>query len=221
MNPILEKIRKLLALGNCKSATPAEAAAAIAKATQLATDNGISLTEVGDGDTSTGTGGIQHRTIKTRKGLHEKLAEILTKQHFGVQMIVETYRGKSLLYIVGNPGQVELATYVYTYLSRALASAWMHRNNRRLKDREGFMIGFCAAISHLIPEVFPQTGLVVSIESYIENHLVPPGVVVKEGKPFKPKRVSQAATRAGFEAGEKAGLRNGIRGTAAQQLLDL
>lgn len=219
MNPIIQKIRKLLALaGNNTSA--AEAAAALAKAQKLATDNGISLTEVCANDGPAGTGGIQHRTVKTLKGLHEKLAEIITKQHFGVQMIIESGGGRSTLYIIGNPCQAEIATYVYTYLSRALASAWLHRTNQRLKNRQGFMMGFCAAISQLLPEVFPQTGLVVSIDSYIENHLMPPGAKLKEPKQFKPKRVSKTAARAGYQAGEKAGIRNSIRGTASQQLLD-
>ncbi len=218
-NPALEKIRKLLALaGNNTSA--AEAASALAKAQKLAADHGISLTEVGDGETTTGTNGIEHRAIKTREALHERLAEILTKEHFGVQMIISTGGGRSLLYIVGNPGQVELASYVYVYLSRALASAWLHRTNRRLSDRKAFMMGFCAAISELLPSVFPQTGLVVSIQSYIDDVLIPPGAVVKNAKPLGLKRISQTAAQAGYAAGEKAGIRNAIRGTTAQQLLD-
>lgn len=46
MNPIIDKIQKLLRLAKCSAATPAEAAAALEKAIQLAMQHGIDIAKL-------------------------------------------------------------------------------------------------------------------------------------------------------------------------------
>lgn len=218
MNPITEKIRKLLNLGRDGAATPNEAALAMAKAQQLAAQHGISLTEIpADGDAGSW---LTHITTKSRRDLANRLAQNLVQTHFGVRCCFQWNAVRSVIHIVGTRDQAEIATYVYIYLYRSLNRGWARRKNRRLRDRESFMSGFAYAISQQLPEVFPQTGLVLSTAHYIETQLIRPGMTVRESPPPK-DRVSPAALLSGYRAGKSAGIRNAISAPSFQPELPL
>lgn len=207
MNPIIEKIKKLLRLGKDSAASAAEAAAALSKAQELAAANGISLTEIPvDAEESSA---LSHVTIPSLAGLPHKLASRLVKRHFGVDTLFDPTGRKAVIHIVGTPLQAQLATYVYTYLVRALRQSWQRRNNRRLRDRESYLRGFASAISNQLPEVFPQSGLVLSTEHYIQSHLLAPGERIVT-LPNSKKSLADASFHHGFMAGADAGIRNAM-----------
>ena len=207
MNPIIDKIKKLLRLGKDQAASAAEAAAALAKAQELAAANGISLTEIPDD--SEESSALSHVTTPSQAGLPHKLASRLIKRHFGVDTLFDSTGRKAVIHIVGTPLQAQLATYVYTYLVRALRQSWKRRNNRRLRDRESYLRGFAAAISNQLPEVFPQTGLVLSTEHYIQSNLLAPGERIVT-LPNSKKSLADASFHHGFMAGADAGIRNAM-----------
>lgn len=209
MNPIIEKIKKLLRLGKDKAASAAEAAAALAKAQELAASAGVSLTEIPDDCDDAGH--LTHISTPSQAGLPHRLASRLVKRHFGVDTLFDSTGTKAVIHIVGTPLQAQLATYVYTYLVRTLRQSWQRRGNRRLRDRESYLRGFSAAISNKLPEVFPQDGLVVSTEHYIQQTLLGPGgksvAIGGKGK----KSLSDASFHHGYLAGIDAGIRNAMR----------
>lgn len=209
MNPIIEKIKKLLRLGKDGAATPAEAAAALAKALQLATENGIDLKDIpADSD----RGILGHETLKSQAGPAHLLAAGIVKRHFGVDTLFIT-GGSKKIHFIGLPEQVALASYVYTYLVRTMCRAWRTRENKRLRDRNAFLRGFASAMNHLMPAVFHRPGLILCAEKYIEEVICAGGQYGKAKTLSAPKAKSDTAYFHGLEAGRKAGIRNALRGS--------
>jgi|GEM_PF-6600050 len=213
MSTSIDRIKKLLRLGRDNAATPAEAAAAMAKAVQLAAREGIDLAQIpADED---GAGGMTHRTKASQCGVPHQLAAGLVKRHFHVDAIFEKGGRKPVVHFVGAPTNCELASYCYDYLVRAMRAGWRNRTTRRLRDRDSFLRAFAAAVDLLTPQVFPpQHGLALSQSHYIETQFGR----VKTMKGLQGK-LSAAAAREGWRAGRNAGIRNGIAGTSQQSLL--
>lgn len=212
MNPIIDKIKKLLRLGRNSGASAAEAATALQKAQQLAAEHGVDLDAIPvDQD---GYEGISHVTEKTRKGVAQRFAASIVKRHFSVETLFVTKGKWSVIHFVGAESNCQIAAYVYVYLTRAMNQAWRTRINRRLRDRESFIRGFAYAVDQIMPEKFHQPALIVVTERYIDGVILAGMNNVKDAplKPFK-KNLSDSALREGIAAGKKAGIHNAVRGT--------
>lgn len=209
MNPIIERIKKLLRLGKDGAATPSEAASALAKALKLAMDHGLRLEDIpADSD----SGILTHETVKSTAGPAQLLASGIVKQHFGVDTLFIT-GGSKEIHFIGLPEDVELASYVYTYLVRTMCRAWRTRENKRLRDRNAFLRGFAAAMNRLMPAVFHRPGLILCAKKYVEEVIcVGPGYS-KSTTIAAPKAKSERAFSDGLDAGRKAGIRNALRGS--------
>lgn len=209
MNPIIERIKKLLRLGKDGAATPAEAAAALSKALKLAMEHGLKLEDIpADSD----SGILTHETVESTAGPAQLLSAGIVKTHFGVDTLFIT-GGSRKIHFIGLPEQVALAAYVYTYLQRTMCRAWRTRENKRLRDRNAFLRGFAAAMNRLMPEVFHRPGLILCSQKYVEDVIcVGPGWS-KTTSLAPPKAKSEAAFSHGLEAGRKAGIRNALRGS--------
>lgn len=210
MNPIIDKIRKLLRLGRDSAASPAEAALAMAKALQLAADHGIDLAKLPSDDGK--GGGLTHQTEPSTKGVAQHQASQLVKRHFGVETLFDSTGPKRAIHFIGLEENCHLARYCYTYLVRAMSAAWRKRSNRRLRDREAFIRGYAVAIDRAMPAVFHRPGLVISADDYIQRVFLSDGSKITQigGKAAK---LSDAAFREGFVTGAHAGIHNAIRGT--------
>ena len=212
MNPILDKIKKLLRLGRDSAASPAEAALAMAKALKLAADHGIDLSQVPTDDPA--AGGMTHETEPSQAGPAHRLASRLVKRHFGVETLFDSTGSKPVIHFIGLETNCQLARYCYVYLVRASRAAWRKRQNRRLRDRESFLRGYFAAIDKLMPATFHQPGLILAAGPYIEGVILAgkAGVSIKTTE-TKPAKLSDAAFFHGILAGKQGGIRNAIRGT--------
>ena len=214
MNPIIEKIKKLLRLGKDGAATPAEAAAALAKALKLAAEHGLKLEDIpADSD----SGILSHETVNSTAGPAQILASGIVQRHFGVHTIFIT-GGIKEIHFVGLPEQVALASYVYTYLVRTMCRAWRIRPNKRLRDRSAFLRGFSAAMNGLMPGVFHRPGLIICAQKYVEEVICAGGGYSKTKSIAAPRGKSDRAFSSGWEAGHKAGIRNALRGSGALNL---
>ncbi|GAA5482095.1 DUF7168 domain-containing protein [Haloferula sargassicola] len=210
-SPIIDRIKKLLRLGRCHAATPAEAANALAKALKLAAEHGIDLSQLPTDDPE--RGGVTHVTEPSQAGLPHRLASRLVKRHFGVSTVFEKGGPKPVIHFVGVESQCQLAVYCYVFLVRTMRAAWRHRTNRRLRDRESFLHGFATAIDRAMPPVFHQPGLTISHDAYIVDVIVGKGGSLKEIGRKTPRKLSEAATREGYRAGRKTSIHNALRGT--------
>jgi Protein of unknown function (DUF2786) len=214
MNPIIERIKKLLRLGKDNAATPAEAAAALAKALQLAAENGLNLEDIpADSD----SGILSHETIKSQAGPAHKLASGIVRRHFGVATLFDSSAAGHTIHFIGLPDQTALASYVYQYLVRTMRSAWRTRANKRLRDRDSFLSGFASAINSLMPAAFHRPGLILCAETYIKEVII--GDSRAKISTLKgPQAKSDKAFSHGHRAGLKAGIRNAIHGTETFKL---
>jgi hypothetical protein len=206
MNPIIDRIKKLLRLGKNGAATPAEAATALSKALQLASAHGINLEDIpADSD----CGILSHETIKSQAGPAHLLASGIVRHHFGVATLFHSTNAGGMIHFIGFPEQVSLASYVYEYLVRSMRRAWRTRTNKRLKDRHAFLRGFATAIDGMMPETFHRPGLVLCAEKYIQD-------VILHGSDAKMTTLKTPSGRStksfihGLAAGRNAGIRNAI-----------
>lgn len=213
MNPIVDKIRKLLRLGKDGAATPAEAALALAKAIKLAADHGIDFSAIPD-DTGS-NGGITHTTEPSQAGLPHRLASQLVKRHFSVSTLFDSSGKKPVIHFIGLPNNCDLAVYCYVFLVRSMRTAWRKRENRRLRDRDSFLRGYAAAIDSLMPATFHQPGLILSADKYIESVIFAgrTGIKIASIGGGGKKKISDASFYNGYRQGQKTGINNAIRGT--------
>jgi hypothetical protein len=218
MNPIIDKIRKLLRLGKDSKATPNEAAVAMAKAMQLAAAHGIDLSQIPD-DTGS-NGGISHTTEPSQAGLPHRLASMLVKRHFSVSTLFDSTGKKPVIHFIGLPNNCDLALYCYVFLVRSMRTAWRKRENRRLRDRASFLRGYAAAIDSLMPATFHQPGLIISADEYIETVILANqhGVKIKTLGNGRKNKISDAAFRNGYRQGKQTGIHNAIRGSETLNL---
>ena len=209
MNPTLEKIKKLLRLARDKSATAAEAAAALTKAMQLATDAGIDLAKV---STDERDNSVTHRTTPAPFGPAERYTATLLKKHFNVDALFSSRAGKRVIHLYGYAETCDLAIYVFVFIVRCAKSAWKNRANKRLKNREAFIFSFIMGIDELMPPKFHQPGIVPSFKTYRDEVLLSGGSKLIT-RASSPKNLPSRATAAGYRAGKNNGINNAIRGT--------
>ena len=217
MNPIVDRIKKLLRLGNNEAATMAEAAAALKKAQELAVEHGIDLGAIpADVD---GPGGMTHVSEPSQAGMPHRLASGIVKHHFGVDTLFDSTGAKPVSHFIGCETNCQIAVYVYIYLVRAMRAAWRNRTNRRLRDRDSFLRGFALGVETMIPEKFHQTGLVLCTKRYVEG-------VILAGKnakitPIKTggkKKLSDRSFFEGYRDGKITGIHNAVRGSNTELL---
>lgn len=171
-NPVVEKIKKLLAVDPAKGATQAEAEQALMAAQRLALKNNIDLASIDTTeDTSAGEPIINQPWTPTREGggecaarlptCHKFIVWILTA-YFAVRVIeISTYgeyadkgvtkRGlRKSLSIVGRQTNVQIAIYVYGFLHREFMDLWhAHKKetNASMSSRNSFFYGLYVGLN--------------------------------------------------------------------------
>jgi len=217
MNPIIDRIKKLLRLGRNGAATMAEAAAALKKAQELAAAHGIDLGAI-PADVE-GHGGMTHVTEKSQAGLPHRLASGIVKHHFGVDTLFDSTGAKPVIHFIGCETNCQIAVYVYVYLVRAMRAAWRNRTNRRLRDRDSFLRGFASGVESMIPAKFHRAGLVLCTERYVAGVILAGKnakiSTIRAGGKNKP---SERAFFHGYRDGKNTGIHNAVRGTNTELL---
>ncbi len=147
-NPILDKIRKLLRVGEERGATQAECENALALAQRLATTNNINLAEV-DAQEVTGAGEpiVDESYTPERSGggpverkmpVANKFIVWILKRYFAVRILEGTkwnekeLRHQPSLNIIGRKTNVQIAIYVYGFLYHEFQRRW--RDHKRATD---------------------------------------------------------------------------------------
>ncbi len=171
-NPIVDKIKKLLAVDPAKGATQAEAEQALMAAQRLALKNNIDLASI---DTTEDTGAgepiINQPWTPVREGggecaarlptCHKFITWILTN-YFAVRIIEitawGTYEDKGVtksgkrksLSIIGRQTNVQIAIYVYGFLHREFMDLW-HKHKKEtgasMSSRNSFFFGLYAGLN--------------------------------------------------------------------------
>jgi hypothetical protein len=224
MNPILEKIKKLLRMQ--RGGTPDEIATALRLAQELAQKHGIDLASV-DPNEQTDSVPIGHveQVLTSRLPAEAKFAAAILVNFFKVQIViaqkynVRTFSRVYVLNLVGTNWDCQVAQYVFIFLQRAFRSAWTNRQNRRLKNRYAFLNGMFLGLAtklereRTIPEgkglIVLERGLQLR-KDYVAKHW--PN---SKDKPLDEDDSDAFASRvAGIMAGKQTEIRSSLKGGA-------
>ena len=156
MNPIVEKIKKLLRMQ--RGGTPDEIATALKLAQELADKHGIDLgsvdpteklksEQIGQSDTGTPISRIQWECT---------YASLICKHFFKVEVIERnTAWRKYVLTFIGTAWDIEVALYVYHFLVGHFRREWTHKSGR-CRNRQSFMFGMYCGLAQKLRERIPQ-----------------------------------------------------------------
>jgi hypothetical protein len=176
--PILKKIAQLLALAESDSEHEAQVAMNAAQRLMLK----YNLEAIGDAPRSYT---YRHVGVPTgRVNESQRRLALILSEHFFVEVIwvpvwrpAEGKRG-SVIEICGTHENVELAEYVYWFLSNTAARLWLeHRQRRRLRsnlDRLSFLAGVIAGFAEKLAEqkrASAEHGLVWSGDPALRGYL--------------------------------------------------
>lgn len=182
---LVSRVQKLLSLG--ASPNEHEAAAAMRKAHALLLEHNINLVE------HAGQRVFEERTlgsVRGRRHAWEYSLSMLLSEFFFVEVIwgpsydaVRDRRG-SLLKVYGSPENVDLAEYVFTYLTRLLPRLWseyrarrkLHGNRERLRYFDGVLRGLHEKLEAEQRQLQQERGLVYLGDSALQRffrHLNP------------------------------------------------
>jgi hypothetical protein len=166
---ILSRIRKVLSL--TASPNRHEAAAAVKQARRLLLSHNLDETCLERRRDFT----YRHLgPVKVRHAAYEKwLAQILHEFFFTEVIWVESYRpledrDGTVLQVCGSPRNLEMATYVYTYLTELVKRLWeryrrrsgLETNRERQRFYAGVLEGFCARLRDQEQRFQAEEGLV-------------------------------------------------------------
>ena len=157
-NPVLEKIRKLLAKAHDKAVTAAEMEAFMAKAVEIATAANIDIATINyknGGKSQREQVGKMHVDCGQRFSVCQSDINVILQKHFNVDVISMGNRslGRSICF-VGTRHDVEIAMFVNTYLNRVFPELWksvygrtIHNLAQRASFYIGLRVGLCAKLA--------------------------------------------------------------------------
>lgn len=220
MNPIIEKIKKLLRMK--RGGTPDEVATALRLAQELAAKHGIDLHTVNPDDETQRDRPISHidAIIGARIQWECKYAALLADRFFNVSTFTDRSKEPCRITFVGTDWDTQIAVYVYHYLVGHMRREWKARRGR-CRNRQAFMFGMYIGISSKLRQRQPlspqQPGLIrvdqalQRRQDYITKHF---GDL--KSSSIKPDGDAIAAKNLGWQAGEETEIRPGVR-TAEQR----
>ena len=216
---VIEKIKKLLRMK--RGGTAGEIENALAAAAELARRHGIDLASVNPDQESAQRVTHVEEVLKLRLPVEARFAAAILVNFFNLQICFKPainlpcLRLNASVTFVGTAWDCEVARYVFVFLQRHFRSAWNHRENRRLKNREAFMHGMFLGLAAKLEAQQPKgEGLILATnerKQYLEK-LFPNS----KGCPIEPDNSSADASKyAGILAGQKTEIRSGLGGSAA------
>lgn len=224
---ILAKIAKLLRLA--KSSNPNEAAAALAKAMELAAEHRVALDSVSTDEAEEAKRTSHHETeLFERLSYDRKFAMMIVREFFRVEPVLvqgireDRYgfpRVGTRITFVGAQCDLTIAIYVYDFLLQRFRYCWTHHRGR-LRSRPSFVEGMFQGICSRLDEARPQTAreestaLVLSFKKYIGDNFGP----TQPTKVDLPDTDASAARVAGFGHGRRTEIRTPLGDSAAATL---
>jgi hypothetical protein len=160
---LVSKIRKLLALGNVNTNTN-EAELALTKAKQLAVEYEIDLSTIQIFDEKVKLEPIlkgEPINSGARFSVCQKFVNWIIQSHFNVKVITSggRYGGRQLVFI-GKKTDVEMATYVNSFLNNEFMRLWhvyQKNHNLRAADRNSFIYGMYKGLDEKLTETKKNT----------------------------------------------------------------
>ncbi len=216
MNPITEKIQKLLAIASCEGASDAEKAAALHQAARLAEKHAIDIDQLGADASDYAEEEIWNGS--KQPAWMDAVMHILTK-HFNVHAF-RVSRGREYsrymkvprfeVKIFGCAASRAVAVYVFTYLSREFPAA---ARQLRLKPTVGVFRSMAHGLDIKLSGM-ARTKEEQSNALILSNRLKSEYAAIS-GEFGKIKQKLVDGSRAAFERGREMEIRPAVRGSSA------
>ena len=202
-NKIVEKIKKLLSLANSDNQNEAEIASR--KANELLVKFNLSMQDV---ESAENTYEQDSLSAKAKMSLEDKFILPIVGEHFFVRIVKSRRNNVTTVFILGEENNVEVAKYVYDFLSRAFKGLWLSyrqrtgcSNSHKQSYYYGLYQGLDAQLTVTRKAVEQETGLVVVKDGQLEKFVNNIFNNLKKGN-YKANCNSQEARLAGHEAGK-------------------
>lgn len=221
----IDKIKKLLALG--QSQNEHEARQAIALATKLMLENNLAQSDLVEKKY------IEKHDVDSspRYQTHKRKILALLDEHYNVthlmisRMDFRTYKRKTHINLIGSPENVEIAEYLYNYLCDLFPKLWKEykaANNAPTKFKlsfyEGLIRGLRITLAESKKSVEQEQGLVIVKDAGIENFLRKKYSNIKT-QTIKSKLHSASTMTAGIQQGKKISLSRPIPPKSTKKLI--
>ena len=214
---IIERVRKLMALAT--SSNEHEAAAAAAKAQELLLKYNLSVNALEEKPKAGESHFDDHDSYSI--GWRSDLIAVICANACGglVQMTIRTHRFAKRFWVFGEPANVEVATYLYHYLTKELLR--IGPKPAASKAGHAFRLGAVAAIGHRLRETFTEFRQAsAETQSLV---LVKDAAAIEARNAYFPKlgtgrrsgTEDWASFAKGVEAGKNIPLRRGVSSTNA------
>ncbi len=212
---VIEKVRKLLRLA--RSANPHEADLALEKAMALAREHRIQIEglSVDQAEKATATTHGSSDAF-SRMSYGKRYAATIVQRFFNVSAVVGPTilvidgwpRAGRKLNFVGTSVDVQIALYVYVFLTRRFAYCWAHHRGL-MRNRRSFVHGMYWGIYSKLKEAEPPEpphapGLVLAERNAYIGAVFGP---TENNESKSPDRLAQAAAWAGYLKGRETEIR--------------
>ena len=222
---IIEKIKKLLRLA--RSSNPHEAALAMQRALALAEEHRIVIEGINP-DRPAPAFAHQSGKIFGRLPHEHQFAALIVQRFFRVKSINQACvrvtqdgwpRDGQKMTFVGTASDLEIALYVFDFLTFHFAWCW-RKHRGRCRNRYSFLYGMYVGLHSKLAETEPPaperqargTELELSMKNYLAEHF--PNLKTHR----MPNASAQAAQWAGYAQGRKTEIRPGIKHTETTPL---
>jgi hypothetical protein len=217
---VLDKIKKLLALG--QSDNPNEAAEAMKKARELMQQNQVSMQDVEL--SSIGEYMVSMANMSEKQPAWHVMLINIVAGSFGVEPLIAGYKGNPILKFIGLKNRIEVAAYCYTVLSRKIVAERKHfisTLSKRMKTANktikgdvfcrGWVLGVADNVSILARDDRERQ----LIDEYMEKQH--PDRFMSKSRPAK-KNAHLDALIAGMAAGSDEQIHHGVDGSKPQMI---
>lgn len=210
---IVEKIAKLLSLANSENQHEAELAAN--KANELLIKHNLRAADVAVSDYEK-----QSVIETTRMHKHYHFILIILKRHFFVDVVTSRQRQieKTLVYLVGKPENVAIASYTFNFLVNTFERLWLkykRENKAHITVKESYMSGLFRGLNEQLENnkkrVEKEEGLVVVGDKKLQEAIDHLFSGVKSGKKVKSNIRCDRANSHGFQEGQKIKISRGLQ----------
>lgn len=219
---LLDRIRKLLALG--QSPNPHEAAAAIERAQRLMAEHGLCEDDIDVAEIE--IHGCNDSAMSRAKSVpaYETMLANMVKDVFGVEAVLQQRPGPRISFY-GPVPRAEIAAHCFVVLLRKLTQARLeymvggfslHDQRTLISRGDNFAEGWVAAVALIVRRVFLTDRESAAIAVWERKHFGRLVVVTARGA--RPVRGAADARAAGWEAGERVDLFRSMSGGRRQQM---
>lgn len=173
MNPdTIDRIRKLLNVAACPSASPGEAANAMNLATRLAEKEGLSLGDIKP-DHNHAKSPLTHTLVPANSSVACRWAGALIGEAMGTQML-SYHRGRTITHLifVGLPEQVAISVSAFNFLTSTMERSYRIARSRNPQiKKEDYLQGFLLGVRDNLNTNIQRPGLVLAANDYVHNQL--------------------------------------------------